>query len=198
MNVIIQLDLDEFAEAIQLEKYVPKERCSQYLIWQLQQFLCNRKPELNPSRVLSAIQELEGGKDSGTKPATEFKRPPLKGLWHKHYKEPGEASVRINIRNSIAKAGFFEPELFDDTADLRAIVDTSVKSAFDKGYNQRQRDRKYTGEWLIYVIHQGKNYYLCLASHNGDDSKIRAEIDEHCVPQFPFLTSIMTKTIKKK
>ena len=72
MSVMGQLSLDEFAHEINLEKYVTKERCSDYLIYQLQQYLVNRKPELNPDKVLAAIQELEGGKPCGTKPATAF------------------------------------------------------------------------------------------------------------------------------
>jgi hypothetical protein len=41
---------------------------------------------VSPHEVLKSIHNLEAGEPhSGIKPATPFKNPPLKGLWHKHY-----------------------------------------------------------------------------------------------------------------
>src|SRR5690606_29796866 len=41
---------------------------------------------VSPHDVLKSIKNLEEGEPhSGIKPATMFRKPPLKGLWHKHY-----------------------------------------------------------------------------------------------------------------
>jgi len=44
-----------------------------------------------------------------------------------------------------------------------------------------------TGEWLIYVLREGRNYYLCLGRHGTDDSELRRQIDSICCQEFAFL-----------
>jgi hypothetical protein len=48
-----------------------------------------------------------------------------------------------------------------------------------------------TGEWLVYAIHEGQNYYLCLGTHKSGDDALRQQIDLICVPEFPFLKEIL-------
>jgi hypothetical protein len=55
------------------------------LIW-LDIYILDAAFGVSPHDVLSAIRDVEQGEPpSGVKPATQFKRIPLKGLWHKHY-----------------------------------------------------------------------------------------------------------------
>ena len=58
-------------------------------------------------------------------------------------------------------------------------------------WERRSAGRQFTGEWIIYAQHEGRNYYLCLADHNDGDDRIRAQIDEICVAEFPFLKDLL-------
>ena len=41
---------------------------------------------VSPHDIFETIKNLEAGEpSSGIKPATQFKHPPLQGLWHKHF-----------------------------------------------------------------------------------------------------------------
>jgi hypothetical protein len=44
-----------------------------------------------------------------------------------------------------------------------------------------------TGEWIVFVEHEGQNYYICLATHNGGDDEILGYIRNICHLEFPFL-----------
>jgi hypothetical protein len=44
-----------------------------------------------------------------------------------------------------------------------------------------------TGEWVIFVKHDGKNYYLCANTHKAGNRFIYDRIMEHCVRDFPDL-----------
>jgi hypothetical protein len=46
---------------------------------------------------------------------------------------------------------------------------------------------KLTGEWIIFARHDGKNYYLCLNTHEAGDQFVYDRIMEHCVRDFPGL-----------
>ena len=55
------------------------------LIW-LDIYILDAVFGVSPHDILSAIRGIDTGDlPSGVKPATQFKRMPLKGLWHKHY-----------------------------------------------------------------------------------------------------------------
>jgi hypothetical protein len=47
-----------------------------------------------------------------------------------------------------------------------------------------------TGEWIVYAVHEGRNFFLCLGRH-GDDEAIRAKIDTICRTEFPFLSDLL-------
>lgn len=49
-------------------------------------YVMDMKFGISPHDILKSIKNLEDGEPhSGIKPATIFRKPPLKGLWHKHY-----------------------------------------------------------------------------------------------------------------
>ena len=62
-------------------------RVSELLLFDM--YVLDAEFGVSPHDILSSIANLEAGEPlSGIKPATMFKNPPLKGLWHKHYFAP--------------------------------------------------------------------------------------------------------------
>ncbi|WP_213538880.1 hypothetical protein [Nitrosospira sp. NRS527] len=49
-----------------------------------------------------------------------------------------------------------------------------------------------TGEWIIYAQHEGKNYYLCLGTHDkSQHENLRKQIDALCCQEFLFLSTLL-------
>jgi hypothetical protein len=49
-----------------------------------------------------------------------------------------------------------------------------------------------TGERIMFAQHEGKNYYLCLATHErSTHDYIRRQIDAVCCVEFSFLSSVL-------
>ena len=88
-------EINNFINFIGLERAAPN-RYSILLVLGL--FGSCKSGLLNPAKVIQEIKSLEGIRSSGQcKPATQFKHPPLKGLWHKHYLDDGLSSMAFNI-----------------------------------------------------------------------------------------------------
>ena len=51
---------------------------------------------------------------------------------------------------------------------------------------------KLTGEWIVYAVHEGLNYYLCITSHESGDENIAQNIKAACLPQFSFLDAYVS------
>ncbi|MCE4073415.1 MULTISPECIES: hypothetical protein [Pseudomonas] len=191
-------DLNRFSRMIGLEG-VASGRYSSYLLIQLyaESVLMGR---LNPGRVIDEIQALEGLRESTTKAPTQFSRVPLKGLWHKHHTVDGIPSLAKNLKNALNRHGmpWFEQKIQEakeageerylSVEDVPALVDDIVSGSF----RRRRAAKEFTGEWIVYAVHEGKNYYLCLGTHNTGDDSIRQQIDRICIPQFPFLKEILS------
>ena len=56
----------------------------------------------------------------------------------------------------------------------------------------REAQKKLTGEWIVYLQREGKNYYLCCNTHNAGDPFIYDRIMEHCVRDFPEFPAWLT------
>lgn len=96
-------ELANFADFIGLDTVVPN-RYSILLVLGL--FGGFKSKHLNPANVMHEIKALEGiGTSSQMKPATPFKHPPLKGLWHKHYLEDGLSATARNIKKGLDRYG---------------------------------------------------------------------------------------------
>lgn len=153
---------------------------------------------LTHRKVMREIEALEKGLPTATKPPTMFKGPILGGLWHKHYPVDGLASVATNLRNGLIKNGLplLEQVVEDAEAAGREIfvedvLDEIVFDAVTGNLERRSMANEMTGEWIIYAHHEGANYYLCLANHRDGDERIRAQIDETCAAEFPFLKDLL-------
>ncbi|WP_138540306.1 hypothetical protein [Pseudoalteromonas sp. S3776] len=75
--------ITSFIELIKIDDVI-KDRYSILFLFDL--FSLFERGVLNIDTVMHEVKFLEGVEDtSRTKEASEFRRPPLQGLWHKHY-----------------------------------------------------------------------------------------------------------------
>jgi len=52
---------------------------------------------------------------------------------------------------------------------------------------ERENQSKLTGEWIVFAKHQGRNYYVTLATHTTGDQHTFDEIKSMAHAEFPFL-----------
>lgn len=193
-------ELLEFGKVIGIDRVAP-ERYSLLLLLQLYTETITAR-RMNPAKVIHEIRALEGLDEiSQTKPPVEFKYPPLKGLWHKHYMVDGISSMARNLRLSLLKHGM--PWLDDqikkgqETGEEKYLTEEDVgmivNDAVHGNWMRRASASELTGEWIVYARHENANYYLCLAQHSSEDNHIslRKQIDTLCCKEFPFLTSML-------
>jgi hypothetical protein len=161
------------------------------LIW-LDMYALDAVFGVSPHDILRAIRDLEQGEQqsSGAKPATQFRNMPLKGLWHQHYFSAH--FLGQNIRLALGKTGpeRFANEVLDPTKSAVATKEMVEKLAHrivHEPVEARAAAQKLTGQWIIYLQHEGKNYYLCCNSHKAGDPFIYDRIMENCVRDFPDL-----------
>ena len=129
--------------------------------------------------------------NSVTKDSGQFKHPPLRGLWHKHFFTA--QFLAQNILKAHAKKGagkrrmekfFTEHEGAEiDQTILGLLADEMTTGAFKDTLDQK----KLTGEWVVFSHNSGKNYYLTCSFHNRDHWLDYEEIKQFCVPEFPHL-----------
>ena len=161
------------------------------LIW-VDIFFLERWFRISPYEIMNAIKQVEEGEPSslGVKAATQFKYPPLKGLWHKHY-----FSAQFLPKN--IQSGLGGTKLMDI---LEEVMDPAKSPVFTEQMaseivqrvtlgtlGARNESRNLTGEWIIFLRRSGKNYYLCCNTHASGDQFIYDRIMEHCVCDFPEL-----------
>ena len=143
---------------------------------------------LNSFEVTDVIQALEGHRTRGHVEVRAFNHPPLRGLLHAHFLQA--AFIPKNLENEIktrrGKAlidGVFKDKKLSDEEKLKLA---SYQATFGL-YNSRAANNALTGEWIIYADHQGKHYYLSIASHSKGsegDTIIYNRMMERCEPIF--------------
>jgi hypothetical protein len=116
---------------------------------------------------------LEGGpRQSQTKPAEQFTRRRLKGLWHKHFFQPGY--IGKNLKNH------WTDERLREALDAQMSIAEVTHHL--GGHTARAGAAKLTGEWIIFAKQDGISYYLTLGRH-GDDEAIWRRC-KACAPEF--------------
>jgi hypothetical protein len=152
-------------------------RCSFGLIMELAYHTIHRLYHVHA--IYDEIGKLEGTDDrpSLTKPAAPFDREILRGLWHKHHFQPRflAANLRLEILRPDKINSILEPyfgRYLDEVANevIHAIT-------FD-AYEQRARDGRMTGEWIIFEKSERGNYYWTLGRH-GDDENIKIRVETY-------------------
>lgn len=149
---------------------------------------------IEPERFTAEIKHLEGlagYEQSQTKPATPFKASGrLAGLHHKHFTASTVGIVAANIsaeRPHKVLMRIAEEEL-GNGATPEALQRFTERVVLD-GYERRASADRLTGEWIVFVEHEGKRHYLCLATHEGGDDEVLHYLQTVVRHEFPFLVS---------
>lgn len=185
-------DLQAKAIEFGLEAAAPG-RFSAMLVAQL--FAYEHRFGLDPGHVVAEIRRIEGAAAlaTSTKPAAPFKGDGrLAGLWHKHFTSSLPSMVAANILAARPKAVLLEiarQELgqANGAAQLARFVDRIVVD----GYERRASADALTGEWIVYLPHEGQNWYLCLATHAGGDEEVLRHLRGPVVAELPFLREVL-------
>ena len=147
--------------------------------------------------VLDEIDYLEGAASgSKTKPETPFRRAPLAPFWHKHFASARHILpniiVRWNIKNGGNKdLGNLLNRIAAEFGDDSEAWQKQLAHALTVGAVEDRAKRGFTGDWLIYGKHDGKNYYLDLACHEEGEPEnadaLYEKLKKGCAAEFPFL-----------
>lgn len=150
---------------------------------------------LDTDVIADEIRCLEGGgRTTSTKPASRFTREPLRGLWHKHFMDARFMARNLGNHWGLRRGGAPLERMLDEefaaeksgyfTDELAARISHRLVM---EGYQDRAGRGALTGEWIVYAEHEGRRFYLTLASHAEGDDAIHKRILEWCRPEFPFL-----------
>lgn len=193
----VSAEFDAILQATRLEQIAPG-RIS--LLFLLSFFGAYKAGRINPFQVAREIEALEKGESAGLKPPIQNRHPPLKGLWHKHYMQPGIASLAMNIQHGLKRFGIpyvqqkvreaaeAGEERFFTIEDIAPIANDAVQGNWQR---LREADRL-TGEWIVFAKYEGKNYYLTLATHDKTTHEHeRQQIENICCREFPFLEELL-------
>ena len=108
-------------------------------------------------------------------------RPPLRGLWHKHYFQPSFMPRNlIDETAQMDKDGRWEAMFAPHYGKyVHEFIDQISHEMVMGAYERRARDHRITGEFIVYERQaDGSNYYLTLGKH-GEWDDIRARVDEY-------------------
>ena len=166
-------------------------RCSTFFLLQLFHRAHNHTLPGDPAKIVAEVRLLDGyGRSTGTKEATPFDRPPLAGLWHKHYLADNAVARNVQIGLGGPKlkripeiAQPFMPITLKNIPDLARALINNV-------YIERQQRGKLTGQWIVFARHEDQNYYLCIGHHDDGDSVVLQNV-KACIQDFPFLRSVV-------
>lgn len=188
VQIFTEEELGAFAAIVGLDRVAPGRYS---WLFAMQLFLHAQVDDVDPSMIVAELRALEGGPQTvGTKPATEFAKDPLKGLWHKHFFSAH--FVGHNLLNQLA--GGKLKALVDKVLDPKnhPIITAELINQFSHEvvtgtFERREAQGKLTGEWIIFAKYGDQNYYLCLSTHNAGDQVIYDQVKSACFHQFPFL-----------
>lgn len=174
---------------------VDMNRVSQFLTIQLASISKHRI--YNTFFITDVIQELEGV-GRGCKPRVgQFKHPPLKGIWKAHFFD-----ARFLVKNIVNHWGLEYENSPKFTSLYNRVIVAENERPTEHGwqgrlahemtvgaYEERSRENRRTGEWIIFSKHNGKNYYLFISSHTSkeEDQDVHRFFEVLCEHEFPFL-----------
>jgi len=140
--------------------------------------------------VLDELEYLEGRrKSSKTKQASQFDRDPrLRWLWHKHYSSARHIPRNIKICWGVKDIDLVLADVAlrhgdDPGAWPRALARELVVGGYES------RVGSLTGEWILYAVHEGLNYYLAIGTHEEgkDPEGLLTRLHLQCEAEWPFL-----------
>jgi hypothetical protein len=171
--VVIAMNVENYA-ADQLDVVMITGRYSTLLASELDSRIRNRS--LHSHLITDEIAASEGRpRRSQTKPAEQFRRRWLKGLWHKHFFQPGYMLKNLELQWTEARLR----NAFGEQMSIGKAVHHYVIG----GHTARAGAAKLTGEWIVFAKQDGISYYLTLAHHEEDDEVIWRRC-KTCAPEF--------------
>lgn len=188
IETLTEKELGEYATLVGLDRAAPG-RYSWLFVMQL--FLHEKVNGIDPSMIVGEVKGLEGGaQPAGTKPATEFTKPPLKGLWHKHFFSAHFVGQNLVNHHAGGRLGKLIEQVMDPANNpvlTPELINKLSKEVVTGAFEKREAEGKLTGEWIVFAKHGGQNYYLSLATHDSGDQVIYDQIQSTCFRQFPAL-----------
>lgn len=152
----------------------------------------------NPMHVVREIHHLDRGDGlSRTKKEAKFSSGKLKGFYHKHYFNAHHIPMNMllhnvdgKITNSLVPSKGYERiyrKIMESKSsdENKALMLTNFLTS--DAFQQRNRSKKLTGDWIIFKNHKSKNYYLCIASHQENTDELYDTLIEWYSPVWPFL-----------
>ncbi len=188
-------ELSVFADELGISNTY-RDRISELFLLDL--FVYVTEMDVSPHDVIEELENLENGDgNTETKPATEFRRPPLAGLWHKHFFT--HHFLIPNIQNALkgGKLNDLVNEVMDPSKSpiiTREMTSELAHRVTHEPVEERATNQKLTGEWIIFAKDSGKNYYLCLNTHNAGDQQIVDRIRDNCIREYQFLSALIGAT----
>lgn len=169
-------------------------RISTILIAQVLQMHANRT--VNTYNILDEIKFLEGlNIYTATEPESEFRHHPLKGLMKKHFTDASFIVKNIGahlgmdyggnsrLTNLIQEAFNKNESGYADDEFFLRIAHGMTCGALE----ERAKNNRTTGEWIVFKKYDGKNYYLTLAAHKEGDDNIYKKVCDSYDIDFSFL-----------
>lgn len=158
------------------------------LLFWMDAFVIDKEFGVGPHEILASVKSLEAGETSiGVKPATQFRNPPLRGLWHKHFFAAQFLAKNIELAHGKNGLKKLVEEVFHPSKPVitREMIDELAHRFAHEALEKRGDDDKLTGEWIIYVEHDGKKHYLCINTHEAGDQMIYDRIIQLATKDFP-------------
>lgn len=145
--------------------------------------------------VIEELKFLEGMQNQApsTKPATQFTRQPLQGLWHQHFFSARFVGHNIAMHMAETRLKKTVESIFDPARSptvTREMIEEMAHAVTLGALEERENQNKLTGEWIVFAKHQGQNYYLTLATHTTEDQQTFDEINNMAYTEFPFLGNV--------
>lgn len=184
-------EVDSWLDEVKLKR----GKCSGLIRHELAEHLRNRTQ--NVFAIYDEIGQMEGSdppRRIGTKPAQPLEGE-LQGLMHKHYKTSSLSDFMLNIENHwkrptnrAARYGI------ENEVRQGGHIGKATHEIVLGGYQARHSADQMTGEWIVYAVIDGANYYLTLATHTEPDrDKAVMERVRSCFGEFPELKISLSK-----
>ncbi|MDE1222693.1 hypothetical protein MCT05_18405 [Vibrio aestuarianus] len=187
--------LEEYARSSLVFYGLDLSRISSVLITQIWNHELNRS--LNVHSIGDELKRIERG---SSKKVGMFKHLPLKGLYKAHFFDARFIYGNINAEFGFEYGGnkkldkvisqAFEQSKSSYTNDEMAMFLAHKLTV--KTIENRAQKGNLSGEWIVYQIHEGQNYYLALGRHKESDQDIYDRVQAAYRLDFPFLVSTGT------
>lgn len=150
-------------------------------------------------KIMDELSHLEmpGARQASTKAAAPMRGPILGRFIHTHYS--GAAFLGKNLFNQWFEGYGSKHRLLEKEIERVAFTEQSEPIKFGQiahfyaieGYQRKARRQQLTGEWIVYYVHKGLNYYLDIAFHEEAETAegeqaLYERLKEGCAWEFPF------------